>query len=156
LLRPRTLIYFTIWASIGAAMLFSLGERARLEINAEADRNPRYVQLSDGTIRNSYTLKLRNMETRPRTIDLAIRGLPDAVIWSEGRPRETAGTSLRLTLDPDAATKVRLFVGAPATGAAETAFRLVATPTDGATDTRANAPASDEVTFQRPESEDDE
>ena len=96
------------------------------------------------------------METRPRTVELAIDGLPGAVIWSEGKARDTAGASLRLTLEPDAATKVRLFVAAPAAGAEETAFHLVAVPTDGATDRRANHTARDDVTFQRPETEDDE
>jgi cytochrome c oxidase accessory protein FixG len=153
MLRPRTLVYFTIWATIGLAMLFSLGERSRLEINAEADRNPRYVQLSDGAIRNSYTLKLRNMEARPRDVDLLVEGLPGAVVWSEGQARDTAGATLRLALQPDAATKVRLFVAAPAAGAQETAFRLIARPSDISPDQRANRPAIDDVTFQRPEIE---
>jgi cytochrome c oxidase accessory protein FixG len=153
MLRPRTLVYFTIWATIGLAMLFSLGERSRLEINAEADRNPRYVQLSDGAIRNSYTLKLRNMEARPRDVDLLVEGLPGAVVWSEGQARDTASATLRLALQPDAATKVRLFVAAPAAGAQETAFRLIARPSDISPDQRANRPAIDDVTFQRPEIE---
>jgi cytochrome c oxidase accessory protein FixG len=76
LLRPRTLIYFALWAGIGVAMLFSLGQRTRLDISSEPDRNPRYVQLSDGSIRNAYAVKLRNMETRPRSVDLMIEGLP--------------------------------------------------------------------------------
>ena len=156
LLRPRTLIYFTIWAGIGAAMLFSLGQRSRLELNVEADRNPRYVQLSDGSTRNSFTVKLRNMETRPRTVELRIAGLADAVIWSEVGNREAAGSTLRVPLAPDATTKLRVFVAAPAKGAEHSAFHLVAQPTDGAPGSREARPAKDDVVFERPEQEDDE
>lgn len=156
LLRPRTLIYFAIWASIGAAMLFSLGERARLDVSAEGDRNPRYVQLSDGRVRNSFTVKLRNMETRPRSVDLVIEGLPGAVVWSDVGNAESAGQSLRVELAPDATTKVRLFVAAPAQGTAHAPFALVAKPLDGAPGSREARPARDDLHFERPDpSEDD-
>ncbi|PZN96303.1 MAG: cytochrome c oxidase accessory protein CcoG [Alphaproteobacteria bacterium] len=156
LLRPRTLIYFTIWAGIGAAMLFSLGQRDRLDISVAADRNPRHVQLSDGSIRNSFTVKLRNMETRPRSVDLVVSGLPEAVVWSEVGSRETAGPRLRVPLAPDATTQLRLFVAAPATGEEHVEFRIVAQPTDGAPGSREARPARDDVVFERPEREDDE
>ncbi len=161
LLRPRTLIYFTIWAGIGAAMLFSLGQRSRLDLSVAPDRNPRFVQLSDGSIRNSYTLKLRNMETRPRSVDLALSGLPDAVLWTATGSREAAGQRVRVQLAPDATTELRVFVAAPAAGEEHSGFHMLAQPTDGAPDSREARPARDDVTFERPdfegpEREDDE
>jgi cytochrome c oxidase accessory protein FixG len=116
LLRPRTIIYFTIWASIGAAMLFTLGQRTRLDISAQHDRNPAFVQLSDGEVRNNYTVKIRNMETRPRVVTLAISGLPGAVAWAETGSRATATTTMRVPVPADSVTKVRLFVAAPGAG----------------------------------------
>lgn len=150
LLRPRTLIYFTIWASIGLAMLFSLGERARLDIGVEPDRNPRYVMLSDGQVRNSYTVKLRNMETRPRTVNITISGLPGAVVWSETGSRDAAGSALNIALQPDAITKIRMFVAAPGDGPAESSFQIVAVPTDGKAGSNTARPASAKVAFERP------
>jgi len=155
LLRPRTIIYFALWATIGLVMLFSLGTRSRLEIGAAPDRNPRYVQLSDGQIRNSYTVKLRNMETRPRTVDVTISGLDDAVVWSENGSREAAGTSLRMALQPDAVTSIRMFVAAPARGPEHEGFHLIAQPTDGAKGSNTARAAKDDVTFERPEHGDD-
>jgi cytochrome c oxidase accessory protein FixG len=154
LLRPRTIIYFSIWAGIGLVMLFSLGTRTRLEISVAPDRNPRYVQLSDGQIRNSYTVKLRNMETRPRTVDIAMSGLPGAVVWSENGDRKTAGTGLRMALQPDGVTLIRMFVAAPADGPEHQGFHIVAKPTDGATGSNTARAAKDDVTFERPEHED--
>src|SRR3546814_18653824 len=62
LLRPRTLIYTALWAAIGLGMLFTLGQRTRLDLAVQRERSPLYVQLSDGAIRNDYTLKLSNLE----------------------------------------------------------------------------------------------
>jgi cytochrome c oxidase accessory protein FixG len=116
LLRPRTIIYFTIWAAIGAAMLFTLGQRTRLDISVQHDRNPAFVQLSDGEVRNNYTVKIRNMETRPRVVSLSISGLPGAVAWNETGSRASAATTLHVPVPADSVTKVRLFVAAPGAG----------------------------------------
>src|SRR3546814_4546618 len=70
-------------------MLFALGQRSRLDLAVQHDRSPLYVQLSDGAIRNNYTLKLRNMELRPRTVKVTLSGLPGARLWSDdGRSEE--------------------------------------------------------------------
>ncbi len=155
LLRPRTIAYFLIWGSIGLAMLFSLGQRDRLDIHVDPDRNPRYVLLSDGQVRNSYTVKLRNMETRPRRVDIAISGLPGAVVWSENGDRMSAGTGLQVALPPDVVTKVRMFVAAPADGDEHARFHIIARPTDGAMGSNTARPAVSDVGFERPDREDD-
>src|SRR3546814_2822928 len=84
--------------AIGLAMLFALGQRTRLGLAVQHDRSPLYVQLSDGAIRNNYTLKLRNMELRPRTVEVTLSGLPGARLWSDDGSRETARQSLRMAL----------------------------------------------------------
>jgi polyferredoxin len=136
-------------------MLFSLGQRSRLDLSAAADRNPRYVQLSDGRTRNGYTIKLRNMETRPRSVVLHIADLPDAVMWSEVGSADSAGQSVRVDLAPDATTKLRLFVAAPTRGAAQVGFTLIAQPTDGAPGSREARDVRDAVSFERPPSAED-
>ena len=42
------------------------------------DRNPQFVELSDGSIRNGYTVKMLNMIPEPRTIIVTLQGLPGA------------------------------------------------------------------------------
>ena len=51
-----------------SCLLYALLSRDRLEINVLHDRNPQFVTLSDGSIRNGYTVKLLNMIPEPRTI----------------------------------------------------------------------------------------
>ncbi len=116
LMRPRTLAYGLIWGSIGLAMLFSLGTRTRLDLSVQPDRNPQWVQLADGAIRNAYTVKLRNMESRPRTVEVGIAGIDGARLWSETGNRDAAGTTIRLLLAPDQVAEARLFVAASAKG----------------------------------------
>lgn len=116
LFRPRTLLYFMLWGSIGLAMLFVLGQRSRIDISVLQDRNPVWVRLSDGAIRNNYTVGIRNMESRPRVMEIAIGGTADTVLWDEKGSREDAAQSVRVTVAPDEVSKIRLFVAGPANG----------------------------------------
>ena len=45
IVRPRTIVYFVVWAGIGLAMLTVLSLRSPLDLNVLHDRNPLYVQL---------------------------------------------------------------------------------------------------------------
>jgi len=146
LTRPRTLIYFGVWIAIGAAMLFSLGQRTRLDLAVQHERSPLYVQLSDGHVRNNYTLKLRNMETRPRRVAVTVSGLPGAAVWTEGGTREGAGQAITLTLSPDSVTSLKLFIAAPGAGPARQDFTISTRGLDG--DPRGD---SDIIQFDRPE-----
>lgn len=150
LFRSRTLIYFGIWASIGLAMLFTLGQRTRLDLAVQPDRNPVYVRLSDGSIRNNYTLKIRNMETRPRIVDVYVEGLPGAVIWTPAGKREFATQHIHFAVAPDAVHKVQLFVAAPAEGPEHSAFTI---STNARTGDKSGD--SDTVVFERPEREEE-
>jgi cytochrome c oxidase accessory protein FixG len=145
LFRPRTLIYFGIWSSIGLAMLFALGARTRLDLAVQHDRNPVYVRLSDGSIRNNYTVKVRNMETRPRSVMLTISGLNGAVAWVEGGARESAGHSVTVQVAPDSVRKVRLFIAASATGPESEDFHIAAQSVDDH-----KQGDEDAATFERP------
>ncbi|WP_394728732.1 cytochrome c oxidase accessory protein CcoG [Altererythrobacter sp. GH1-8] len=114
LLRPRTLIYFTIWGGIGGALLFALGVRSHTDLTVSPDRNPPFMLLSDGSVRNAYTLKLRNMESRPRVMEVALGGLPGGVLWTDTIALENAGRSQEIEVPADATRTVRAYVLAPA------------------------------------------
>jgi cytochrome c oxidase accessory protein FixG len=116
ILRPRTLAYLGLWSGIGFGMLFALGARTRIDVSAQQDRNPVYVRLSDGHIRNSFTVKIRNMEGRPRPMEVFVEGLPGAVMWTGEGSRETATRAVRTTVPADRLAKLRIFLAAPAGG----------------------------------------
>lgn len=145
LLRPRTLLYFGLWAAIGLAMLFALGNRDRLTVSAIQERNPVYVQLSDGDVRNSFIVKIRNMENRPREMTIALDGLDGGMMWAGSGSREQGLRELAVTVPPDQLLSTSLFVAAPFEGPRRERFDFVVTPADNA-DER----TSETAHFERP------
>ncbi|MCB2049668.1 MAG: cytochrome c oxidase accessory protein CcoG [Novosphingobium sp.] len=146
LMRPRTLIYFGIWASIGLALLFALGTRSHLDMTISPDRNPPYMLMSDGSIRNAYTLKLRNMTSQPRDMKVTLEGLPGAAFWTESMARADAAREQSFTVPADETRTVRAYVVAPSdTAQQEFSFVLTAGGDRPETD-------SGEARFTAPES----
>ncbi|MGB5904591.1 MAG: cytochrome c oxidase accessory protein CcoG [Xanthobacteraceae bacterium] len=112
LLRPRTLIYFAAWSLVGLGLLYALLTRDRLQVNVLADRNPQFVVLSDGSIRNGYTVKLLNMIPEPRTIIVTLRGLPGAEMSVVGMDH-SAVRSFAVEAEPDRLKTLKVFVRQP-------------------------------------------
>lgn len=108
-LRPRTLLYFALWASLGLGLLTALTLRDRLGVNVQHDRNPQYVQLSNGSIRNTYTVKILNMIQEPRTIILSMEGLAGGSMEINGFD-DQEDTTFRIFVDPDKLRELRVFV----------------------------------------------
>jgi cytochrome c oxidase accessory protein FixG len=125
--RLRTLIYAAAWSAVGLGLLFALISRDRLEVNVQKDRNPVFITLSDGSIRNGYTVKLLNMIPEPRVIFLSIEGLPGAIMSINGI-NQPDGVSFAVPVEPDKLRELKIFVSQPAhdvrPGAAQ--FRFVA------------------------------
>ncbi|MCR9221773.1 MAG: cytochrome c oxidase accessory protein CcoG [Alphaproteobacteria bacterium] len=109
IIRPRTMIYFAVWALIGLTMVFHVATRDRLDLNILHDRNPRFVVLSDGNVRNGYTVKVLNMMPEPRTVRLTIEGVPGAVITTPGAADDPKD-ALFLDVDADKLRSQRVFV----------------------------------------------
>jgi cytochrome c oxidase accessory protein FixG len=109
LLRPRTLIYAGIIVLVGAIMLFSLATRSDLDANVLRDRNPLFVILSDGSIRNGYTVKIINKQHAPRDFALQVEGIDGAQLDVVG----AGATAESLPVGPDSLASFRVFVAAP-------------------------------------------
>lgn len=111
-LRPRTLLYSSIWVAIGIGLLTALTLRDRMGVNVQHDRNPQFVQLSDGSIRNGYTVKILNMLQEPRIIFLSLEGLPGATMTVSG-VNQPEGVSFAIPVEPDKLRALRVFVKQP-------------------------------------------
>jgi len=72
-------------------------------------RNPLYVRLSDGSLRNAYTLRIINKSLEPRTYVLSMTGLPDADIDVIGSS-SFAGSNPLIEVGPDQTREVRVLV----------------------------------------------
>jgi polyferredoxin len=108
--RPRTILYAGVLALVSAILLTAWFHRSLVEINALHDRNPPYVQLSDGGVRNAYTVKLLNKRYEPREMAISTAGLPGAAISVVGADAGKGGT---LTVPTDTVREVRVLVSVP-------------------------------------------
>ncbi|NAZ36734.1 cytochrome c oxidase accessory protein CcoG [Rubellimicrobium sp. CFH 75288] len=122
-LRPRTILYATLWSLAGALLLAALALRAPLDLDVSPVRNPVFITLSDGTIRNAYDLRLRNKSGETRDLALSVQGDASLALSVEGHPDGI------VTVPADATASVRLYLdappGSPAATGGRTPLRLV-------------------------------
>lgn len=60
--RVRTIMYTTLWAGVGVGLVVALFMRSDIDVNVSPVRNPTFVTLSDGAIRNTYDVRLLNKQ----------------------------------------------------------------------------------------------
>ncbi|MEH6631854.1 MAG: cytochrome c oxidase accessory protein CcoG [Halopseudomonas aestusnigri] len=75
LVRIRTALYGLLIVAVCAFMVYILVTRSPLDLNVLRDRNPLFVKLSDGSIRNGYTVKILNKERELRQFLVTVTGL---------------------------------------------------------------------------------
>ncbi|MFC0278999.1 cytochrome c oxidase accessory protein CcoG [Falsigemmobacter intermedius] len=108
ILRPRTILYTVLWSGIGIAMLVALFLRADVDVNVSPVRNPVYVTLSDGSIRNTYDVRLRNQFHDAREFRISVEGAEGLRLELEG----VEGDVVRV--DADQTLQQRVYLIAPA------------------------------------------
>jgi len=116
--RARTVVYAAIIAAVCAVMLYALLTRSLLDLNVLHDRNPVAVRLSDGSIRNGYTLRFLNKRGFDRVIAVDIDGPADAQVHIVGADSVTPDRPM-IVLGRDTTTELRVLVTAPFDGKAD-------------------------------------
>jgi len=112
LLRPRTIMYAAVMIVVSGIMAFGLTHRTVLELNIQRDRNPLFVTLSDGDVRNGYTIKILNKKPTAHTFTLETKGVKGASMRVIGFP--SGQSSPLITVKPDTIRALRVFVTRPA------------------------------------------
>ena len=108
LLRPRTLVYTIVLLIIATGMAVALARRPDVGLNLLQDRNPVYVLLSDGSIRNGFTVKILNKVHDYRGFRLTVDGLEGARLSVVGAPKDDRAALLHA--GPDRVEHYRLFI----------------------------------------------
>jgi len=75
LLRPRIVIYCILLVSILAGVIYSIQNRDSVALNILRDRSSLYRENFDGTISNSYTIKVLNMDLVDHSYKLSVSGI---------------------------------------------------------------------------------
>jgi len=108
LARPRVWIYSGLILLILILSAVAFQGRATLEIAVLPDRSPTFVHLSDGSIRNGYTLRISNQKHQPIGGHLHLEGLKDGTLSVLGQEAEGEAASLEVT--GDGVETFRIFV----------------------------------------------
>jgi polyferredoxin len=91
--------------------------RTTVELTVQRDRNPLFVRLVDGSVRNAYTVHVLNKTHAVRDYTLALEGLPAARLSMVGG--EGGGDRLMLSAKPNQVASYRVFVTLPDGAAAK-------------------------------------
>ena len=114
LLRPRTIFYGTVFVIVLTIMLVTLSMRATMEVNVLRDRTPPFVQLSDGSIRNAYTVKIVNKANTEREFVVTLTGVDDIQMESIGET--VVDGALRVSVLGDDVRSIRVLATLPPGG----------------------------------------
>ena len=144
IIRPRTILYAGLFALVGTVMLTAWLNRTVLEVNVLHERTPPFVRLTDGGLRNAYTVKVLNKLHQPRTFEIAVRNLPSAHVAIAGI--DTQGV---FEVGTDTLRELRVFVTLPRSAAM--ALPSASTPLEIVVrDTISNAQTVRRTFFQGP------
>ena len=84
ILRPRSFYYAGILILVGGIILSSLILRPKSALAVIPDRNPLFVLLSNGDIRNGYVIRIANKTYQNKKYHLQILGIDDLAIKIDG------------------------------------------------------------------------
>lgn len=107
IVRTRTVMYALIIAAVGGIMLYALLTRHAFDVSVIHDRNPLYVRMADGAIRNGFTMRILNKRLEPRRFAVSVTGLPAAVVEIVGLP---LGAAHNVDVGPDQSREFRVLV----------------------------------------------
>ena len=113
--RPRTVLYAGLLLVVSAIFLTAFVLRTTAELTVQRDRSPNFVRLSNGDIRNAYTVKILNKQRQEHRYRLSVSGLPQATLGVVGAGTE--GGEAELAVHPDTVGTFRVFVTVPASAA---------------------------------------
>ncbi len=84
--RPRVLVYVTILTIAAAGILYGLTHIGALAISVLHERQPLYVQQSDGSIQNKYEIKILNKTEQAHQVQLTAEGPEHMVLDTPDQP----------------------------------------------------------------------
>jgi cytochrome c oxidase accessory protein FixG len=104
--RVRTLLYAALLAVVATAMATAFLLRSDTDLAVQRDRSPNFVRLSNGDIRNAYTVKISNKQQHERRFTVELRGLREAILAA-------ASATQPLGVHADAVGTFRMLVTVP-------------------------------------------
>ena len=113
IIRPRTIIYSAILGIVGIIILYGLINRPQLDVNMLRDRNPLFVQLSSGDIRNGYTVKIMNKTQEDKQYSIQVQGIKTFDLKLDGVDTLNQNGVPIVTVPRDRLRSLKLYISIP-------------------------------------------
>lgn len=110
IIRPRTIIYSILLILITLFMGYNLMNRPELDVNILRDRNPLFVQLSSGDIRNGYTIKIMNKSKMTKKYSIGIEGFDKYNIRADSINEFSENGDPIIMVERDKLKSVKLYI----------------------------------------------
>lgn len=130
--RLKTVGYGVALILMSAYLVYSIGTRGSFDRTVNQIRQPLYVVLSDGDIRNRYQIRITNKAAQERTYQISARGIPADAL--------DLGNFREITVKPGHSGLVQASVRlSPAQAAQTQRFEIIITPRGKAAEARSEA-----------------
>ncbi len=113
--RLKVLGYALALLLMVGALAYNIGTRVETELSVQQIRQPLFVELSDGRVRNRYQLHIVNKTEHEETYQVAVRGIPAAALDLGAisviriRPGKDLHINAKVDLDAQLAKRTRKF-----------------------------------------------
>lgn len=113
--RLKVIGYAMALLIMTSVLFYNIGSREDTDVSVQQVRQPLYVILSDGTVRNRYMVHIVNKTEQEQTYKLGVRGIPETALDMGSIPeiKVRAGKDLRVNvkvnLSRDIANKTKSF-----------------------------------------------
>ena len=97
-LRPRTIVYASVFFLLTGATAWSLATRVPLKVDVLRDRSTLAREADDGSIENNYQLQLVNASEQPRRYTVQVAGLEGIRLSQPAQVSLAAASTGTLTL----------------------------------------------------------
>ncbi|WP_295539985.1 cytochrome c oxidase accessory protein CcoG [uncultured Thiohalocapsa sp.] len=84
--RPRVWVYGTILVLALSGIIYGLSSLATIELKVLHERAPLFVQLSDGSIQNKYTLKVLNKSSEDLMVSVSVQSAVPVTVSGAEEP----------------------------------------------------------------------
>jgi len=105
--RARTMVYISLWMAVGVALVAALFLRSDIGLAVAPVRNPTFIVMSDGSVRNAYDVRIRNMKADDVVFDVSVEAAAEVEVGIEGE------NGHQVLADADQSTKIRLYLTSP-------------------------------------------
>jgi cytochrome c oxidase accessory protein FixG len=108
-IRPRTVFYALVFSAVAGLMIYGLVNRSVLQLNVIRDRNPAFVRLADGSVRNGYRIKIVNMRAEDREVIVRLH-LQEPIALRAIGAEPIGNDAIRINAPGDSVSEAKVYV----------------------------------------------